>query len=165
MADPKATPISALPRGPQGNGEDDQQFIKNILNQMNDDSQESEQAYAQQQQNYNKQQFGHNIAEQHQNNQENIRMQEQAQYEQMGDDQYDYQEEPLSLADKIKQQIKAPLLFLVLFNILCLPFLREFLLTNLMKFTANKTLVNYGSTFILGLIGAVIFYAINRFVL
>ena len=29
-------------------------------------------AYAQQQQNYNKQQFGHNIAEQHQNNQENI---------------------------------------------------------------------------------------------
>ena len=41
MADPKATPINALPNGQQqGNGEDEQ-FIKNILNQMNEDNAEA----------------------------------------------------------------------------------------------------------------------------
>ena len=37
MADPKATPLNALPRGPQGN-ENDGEFIKKIISQMNADS-------------------------------------------------------------------------------------------------------------------------------
>ncbi len=84
-SDPKATPINALPKG-NLTQEDDQQFIQNILNQMKGDSQESEQNYQQAQQKYNNQQFGHNPAEQHERNQEQL----QAQYEQ--EEQYEYEE-------------------------------------------------------------------------
>ena len=56
MADPKATPLNALPRGPQGN-ENDGEFIKKIMSQMNADNAESEQAYSQTQQNYQQQQY------------------------------------------------------------------------------------------------------------
>ena len=165
-ADPKATPISALPRGPSGQGEDDQQFIQNILSQMKDDSQESEQAYQQTQQNYTNQQFGHNPGEQHQRNQQQLA---QAQYDQMDDSQYEqqyqYQEEPkLSFADKLKQAIKAPLLFLVLYVVLCVPFVRNAVVTQVARFTENAGYQAYGATFILGLVGAVIFYLINKFV-
>ena len=41
MADPKATPLNALPRGPQAN-ENDGEFIKKIMTQMNADKEESD---------------------------------------------------------------------------------------------------------------------------
>jgi len=170
MADPKATPISSLPRGPQGNNEDDQQFIQNILSQMSDDNTESEKAYNQTQQNYNRHQFAINQGEQHQRNQQAIQQQQEAQYEQMGgDDQYEqgyqYQEEvPLSMTDKVKSVIKLPLLFLVLYFVLSLPFVRTFTVNQVARFTQNGNYQLFGSSFLVGLVGAIIFYLINRFV-
>ena len=177
MADPKATPISQLPRGPQD--DDDQQFIQNILKQMNNDNQESEQAYQEVQQNYNKQQFAVNHAEQHAINQKKIMEQQaliaqqkaqQAQYEQMEDDEYDqYEEEeeelPMTFVDKLKRDIKAPLVFLVLFFVLCLPQIRKVVFVQLGRFTQVESLKLYGSSFILGLVGAIIFYIINKFLI
>jgi len=169
MADPKATPISALPKGQSG-GEDDQQFIQNILKQMNNDNQEAEQAYKQTQQNYNQHQFAVNQAEQHASNQAHLaQAQAQAQYQQMEDEQYDqyqYQEEPqLSTLDKIKYEAKAPLTFLVLYFVLCFPFFRNTIAAQVAKFTQNGPTQLYGTTLVLGLIGGVLFYLINRFVL
>jgi len=172
MADPKATPISALPKGPSGQADEDQQFIQNILKQMNDDNQESEQAYQQQQQAYNNQQFGHNVAEQHIANQKNIQQAQQAQqgqYDQMADEQYEqdyqYEEPELSFVDKLKRDVKEPILFVVLYFVLCLPFVRTKAATLLSKVTQNANMQLYGSSLILGLVGAVIFYLVNRFVL
>ena len=172
MADPKATPISALPRGPSSQGEDDQQFIQNILKQMKDDNQESEQSYQQTQQAYNNQQFGVNPAEQHQMNQKQIQEMQQQQYNQPDEQQYEnekqyaYPEEvPLTLFEKIKRDVKAPLLFLVLYFVLCLPMVRTFGATQLARFTQNANYQLYGSSLLLGLVGAVIFYLVSRFVL
>lgn len=171
MADPKATPISALPKGPTGQGEDDQQFMQKILNQMNNDSQESESAYQQAQQSYNQHQFAVNHGQQHEINQENIaRAQaQQAQYEQMEDDQYDqqyqYQEEPqLSAFDKIKLELRQPLLFLALFVVLMSSY--NFVVPYFTKYiSANQKFQYYGTALILGLVGAILFYSINKFVL
>lgn len=172
MADPKATPISALPRGPgaQGQGEDDQQFINNILKQMKDDSQESEQAYQQSQQAYQNQQFGVNPAEQHQMNQQQMKQMQQAQYDQMDDDAYEqayaYPEEvPLTLLEKVKRDIKAPLLFLVLYFALCAPAVRTMAVNQVARFTQNGNIQVYGTTLLLGLVGAVIFFLVNKFVM
>lgn len=168
MADPKATPISALPKGASGQGDEDQQFIQNILKQMNDDNQESEQAYQQQQQAYQQQQFAVNQAEQHASNQQQIKQMQQAQYQQMGDEQYEqyqYEEPELTFMDKLKRDIKAPILFLVLYIVLCLPVVRGFAAAQMARFTQNGNLQLYGSTLILGLVGALVFFLVNRFVL
>lgn len=157
-SDPKATPINALPKG-NLTREDDQQFIQNILNQMKEDSQESEQNYQQAQQKYNNQQFGHIPAEQHQNNQQQL----QVQYEQEED--YEYEEEPVkqTFGDKLKRAIKGPLLFLVLYVLLCFPFVRVFVANQIARFTENENFQLYGATVLLGLIGGVIFYLISTF--
>ena len=99
MADPKATPLNALPRGPQGN-ENDGEFIKKIMSQMSADNAESEQAYAQTQQNYQQQQFAVDPSKQHAMNQQQLaqqQYQETEQYEQQ------YEEElELTTGQKIK---------------------------------------------------------------
>ena len=157
-SDPKATPINALPKGniPQ---EDDQQFIQNILNQMKGDNQESEQNYQQTQQKYNNQQFGVNPAEQHERNQEQM----QGQYEQ--EEQYEYEEEPVkqTFSDKLKRAIKGPLLFFILYVLLCFPFVRVFVANQIARFTENENFHVYGATLLLGLVGGVIFYLVSTF--
>lgn len=170
MADPKATPISALPKSP--GGDEDQAFIQNILKQMNNDNQESEQAYQQVQQNYNKQQFAVNPAEQHAMNQRQMRQAQQAQqaqYEQMEDEQYDqYQEQeevPLTFFEKLKMDIKAPIVFLILYFVLCLPPIRTFAATQIARFSQSANIQLYGSSLALGLVGSIIFYIINKFLI
>ena len=157
-SDPKATPINALPKG-NLTQEDDQQFIQNILNQMKGDSQESEQNYQQAQQKYNNQQFGHSPAEQHENNQQQL----QGEYEQ--EEQYEYEEEPVkkTFGDKLKRAIKGPLLFLVLYVLLCFPFVRVFVANQIARFTENENFQLYGATVLLGLIGGVVFYLVSSF--
>lgn len=157
-SDPKATPINALPKG-NLTQEDDQQFIQNILNQMKGDSQESEQNYQQSQQKYNNQQFGHSPAEQHEMNQQQL----QSQYEQ--EEEYEYEEEPVkqTFGDKLKRAIKGPLVFFVLYVLLCFPFVRVFVVNQIARFTENENFQLYGATLLLGLIGGVIFYLISTF--
>ena len=157
-SDPKATPINALPKG-NLTQEDDQQFIQNILNQMKGDSQESEQNYQQAQQKYNNQQFGHSPAEQHEQNQDQL----QAQYEQ--EEQYEYEEEPVkqTFGDKLKRAIKGPLLFFILYVLLCFPFVRVFVANQIARFTENEYFHVYGATVLLGLIGGVVFYLVSSF--
>lgn len=163
MADPKATPLNALPRGPQGN-ENDGEFIKKIMSQMNADSAESEQAYTQTQQNYQQQQFAVDPAKQHAMNQQHLGNQQQqyqddAQYEQQ------YEEEPeLTMGQKIKNALKPIGLFIVIFFILCLPFVREFTMNQVSRFTASESIQIYGGTLILGLIGGLVFYFVLRFI-
>lgn len=161
MADPKATPLNALPRGPQGN-ENDGEFIKKIMSQMSADSAESEQAYAQTQQNYQQQQFAVDPAKQHAVNQQQLaqqQYQDNEQYEQQ------YEEEPeLTTGQKIKSALKPIGLFIVIFFILCLPFVREFMLNQVARFTASESLQIYGGTFALGIIGALVFYFVLKFI-
>jgi len=161
MADPKATPLNALPKGPQGN-ENDGEFIKKIMSQMNADSAESEQAYAQTQQNYQQQQFAVDPAKQHAMNQQQL-----AQQQYIENDQYDqqYEEEPeLTTGQKIKNALKPIGLFIVIFFVLCLPFVREFMINQVSRFTASESLQIYGGTFVLGLIGALVFYFVLKFI-
>ena len=162
MADPKATPLNALPRGPQGN-ENDGEFIKKIMSQMSADSAESERAYSQTQQNYQQQQFAVDPSKQHAMNQQQLAQQQQYpendQYEQQ------YEEEPeLTTGQKIKNALKPIGLFIVIFFVLCLPFVREFMINQVARFTATESLQIYGGTFILGLIGALVFYFVLKFI-
>jgi hypothetical protein len=162
MADPKATPLNALPRGPQGN-ENDGEFIKKIMSQMSADSAESEQAYSQTQQNYQQQQFAVDPSKQHAMNQQQLvqqpQYQENEQYEQQ------YEEEPeLTTGQKIKNALKPIGLFIVIFFVLCLPFVREFMINQVARFTVTESLQIYGGTFILGLIGALVFYFVLKFI-
>ncbi len=163
MADPKATPLNALPRGPQGN-ENDGEFIKKIMSQMNADSAESEQAYAQTQQNYQQQQFAVDPAKQHAMNQQQLAQQQQ-QYQDDGQYDQQYEEEPeLTMGQKIKNALKPIGLFIVIFFILCLPFVREFMMNQVSRFTTSESLQIYGGTLILGLIGGLVFYFVLRFI-
>lgn len=162
MADPKATPLNALPRGPQGN-ENDGEFIKKIMSQMNADKEESEQAYAQTQQNYQQQQFAVDPSKQNAMNQQQLvqqpQYQDEAQYEQQ------YEEEPeLTTGQKIKNALKPIGLFIIIFFVLCLPFVREFVINQVGRFTASESLQIYGGTFVLGLIGALVFYFVLKFI-
>jgi hypothetical protein len=163
MADPKATPLNALPRGPQGN-ENDGEFIKKIMSQMNADNAESEQAYAQTQQNYQQQQFAVDPSKQHSMNQQQL-AQQQPQYQDDGQYEQQYEEEPeLTTGQKIKNALKPIGLFIVIFFILCLPFVREFMINQVARFTASDSLQIYGGTFVLGLIGALVFYFVLKFI-
>lgn len=168
MADPKATPIGSLPQQTQGKGEEDSQFIQKILNQMNDDNTEANQAYQQTQDNYQQQQFAVNQEQQHQMNQQQ-QMEQQAQYENMQnqqyEEQYQYEEAPEpTFSEKVKLAIRQPILFLVLYFVLCMPFVRTFVVNQVARFTQNGTIQLYGSTLLLGLVGGVVFYLVNRFV-
>ena len=163
MADPKATPLNALPRGPQGN-ENDGEFIKKIMSQMNADSAESEQAYSQTQQNYQQQQFAVDPAKQHSINQQQLAQQQQ-QYQDDGQYDQQYEEETeLTTGKKIKNALKPICLFIVIFFILCLPFVREFMINQVARFTASESLQVYGGTFVLGLVGALVFYFVLKFI-
>ena len=162
MADPKATPLNALPRGPQGN-ENDGEFIKKIMSQMNADNAESEQAYTQTQQNYQQQQFAVDPSKQHAMNQQQLGQQQQYQ----DDSQYEqqYEEEPeLTTGQKIKNALKPIGLFIIIFFILCLPFVREFMINHIARFTASESIQIYGGTFVLGLMGALVFYFVLKFI-
>jgi hypothetical protein len=161
MADPKATPLNALPRGPQVN-ENDGEFIKKIMSQMNADKEESEQAYAQTQQNYQQQQFAVDASKQHAMNQHQLAQQQQ--YQDEGQYEQQYEEEPeLTTGDKIKNALKPIGLFIAIFFVLCLSFVREFMINQVARFTASESLQIYGGTFILGLIGALVFYFVLKF--
>ena len=163
MADPKATPLNALPRGPQGN-ENDGEFIKKIMSQMNADSAESEQAYSQTQQNYQQQQFAVDPSKQHAMNQQQL-AQQQPQYQDDGQYDQQYEEEPeLTTGQKIKNALKPIGLFIVIFFVLCLPFVREFMINQVARFTASESLQVYGGTFVLGLVGALVFYFVLKFI-
>jgi len=162
MADPKATPLNALPRGPQGN-ENDGEFIKKIMSQMNTDNAESEQAYAQTQQNYQQQQFAVDPSKQNAMNQQQLA--QQPQYQDDGQYEQQYEEEPeLTTGQKIKNAIKPIGLFIVIFFVLCLPFVREFMINQVARFTTSESLQIYGGTFVLGLIGALVFYFVLKFI-
>ena len=162
MADPKATPLNALPRGPQAN-ENDGEFIKKIMSQMSADNAESEQAYSQTQQNYQQQQFAVDPSKQHAMNQQQLAQQQQYQENEQYDQQYE--EEPeLTTGQKIKNALKPIGLFIIIFFILCLPFVREFMLNQVARFTASETLQIYGGTIILGLIGSLVFYFVLKFI-
>jgi len=163
MADPKATPLNALPRGPQGN-ENDGEFIKKIMSQMNADNAESEQAYSQTQQNYQQQQFAVDPAKQHAMNQQQL-VQQQQQYQDDGQYDQQYEEEPeLTTGQKIKNALKPIGLFIVIFFVLCLPFVREFMINQVARFTASESLQVYGGTLVLGLVGALVFYFVLKFI-
>ena len=163
MADPKATPLNALPRGPQGN-ENDGEFIKKIMSQMNSDNAESEQAYSQTQQNYQQQQFAVDPSKQHAMNQQQL-AQQQPQYQDDGQYDQQYEEEPeLTTGQKIKNALKPIGLFIVIFFVLCLPFVREFMINQVARFTASESLQVYGGTFVLGLVGALVFYFVLKFI-
>jgi hypothetical protein len=163
MADPKATPLNALPRGPQGN-ENDGEFINKIMSQMNADNAESEQAYSQTQQNYQQQQFAVDPSKQHAMNQQQLAQQQQ-QYQDDGQYDQQYEEEPeLTTGQKIKNALKPIGLFIVIFFVLCLPFVREFMINQVARFTVSETLQVYGGTFVLGLIGALVFYFVLKFI-
>jgi hypothetical protein len=162
MGDPKATPLNALPRGPQGN-ENDGEFIKKIMSQMNADNAESEQAYAQTQQNYQQQQFAVDPSKQNAMNQQQLAQQQQ--YQDDGQYEQQYEEEPeLTTGQKIKNALKPIGLFIVIFFLLCLPFVREFMINQVARFTASDSLQIYGGTFVLGLIGALVFYFVLKFI-
>ena len=105
------------------------------------------------------QQFGVNPGEQHERNQEQI----QGQYEQ--EEQYEYEEEPVkqTFGDKLKRAIKGPLLFFILYVLLCFPFVRVFVANQIARFTENETFHVYGATLLLALIGGVIFYLVSTF--
>lgn len=163
MADPKATPLNALPRGPQGN-ENDGEFINKIMSQMNADNAESEQAYSQTQQNYQQQQFAVDPAKQHAMNQQQLAQQQQ-QYQDDGQYDQQYEEEPeLTTGQKIKNALKPIGLFIVIFFVLCLPFVREFMINQVARFTASDSLQVYGGTFVLGLLGGLVFYFVLKFI-
>lgn len=162
MADPKATPLNALPRGPQAN-ENDGEFIKKIMSQMSADNAESEQAYSQTQQNYQQQQFAVDPSKQHAMNQQQLAQQQQYQENEQYDQQYE--EEPeLTTGQKIKNALKPIGLFIIIFFILCLPFVREFMLNQVARFTASDSLQIYGGTLILGIIGGLVFYFVIKFI-
>lgn len=165
MADPKATPLNALPRGPQAN-ENDGEFIKKIMTQMNADKEESEQAYAQTQQNYQQQQFAVDPSKQNAMNQQQLaQQQQQQQYQDENQYEQQYEEEPeLTTAQKIKNALKPIGLFIVIFFILCLPFVREFMINQVARFTSRESLQIYGGTFILGLIGALVYFFVLKFI-
>lgn len=163
MADPKATPLNALPKGPQGN-ENDGEFIKKIMSQMSADNAESEQAYSQTQQNYQQQQFAVDPSKQHAMNQQQLAQQQQ-QYQDEGQYEQQYEEEPeLTTGQKIKNALKPIGLFIVIFFVLCLPFIREFMMNQVARFTASESLQIYGGTFVLGLVGALVFYFVLKFI-
>jgi hypothetical protein len=165
MADPKATPLNALPKGPQGN-ENDGEFIKKIMSQMNADNAESEQAYSQTQQNYQAQQFAVDPSKQHAMNQQQL-IQEQQQQQYQDESQYEqqYEEEPeLTTGQKIKNALKPIGLFIIVFFVLNLPFLRNLITNQVARFTASETLQIYGGTIILGLIGSLVFYFVLKFI-
>jgi hypothetical protein len=162
MADPKATPLNALPRGPQGN-ENDGEFIKKIMTQMNADKEESEQAYAQTQQNYQQQQFAVDPSKQNAMNQQLVQQQQQYQDESQYEQQYEDEPE-LTTGDKIKNALKPIGLFIVIFFVLCLPFIREFMINQVARFTTSESLQIYGGTFILGLIGGLVFFFVQKFI-
>lgn len=162
MADPKATPLNALPKGPQGN-ENDSEFIKKIMSQMNADNAEADHAYAQTQQNYQAQQFAVDPSKQNEMNQQQY-VEQQPQYQ--DDEQYEqqYEEEPqLTTGQKIKNALKPIGLFIIVFFVLCLPFVRNLITNQVARFTASESLQIYGGTLILGLAGALVFYFVLRF--
>jgi hypothetical protein len=102
-------------------------------------------------------------AKQHAMNQQQITQQQQYQ----DDGQYDqqYEEEPeLTTGQKIKNALKPIGLFIVIFFVLCLPFVREFMINQVARFTASETLQIYGGTFVLGLVGALVFYFVLKFI-
>jgi hypothetical protein len=162
MADPKATPLNALPKGPQGN-ENDGEFINKIMSQMNADNAESEQLYRQTQQNYQQQQFAVDPAKQHAINQQQLVHQQQ--YQDDGQYEQQYEEElELTTGQKIKNALKPIGLFIVIFFVLCLPFVREFMINQVARFTSSDSLQVYGGTFVLGLLGALVFYFVLKFI-
>jgi len=64
----------------------------------------------------------------------------------------------------LKYEGKAPLMFLVLYFVLCFPFFRNTVAGQVAKFTQEKFTQLYVTTLVLGLIGGIAFYLINRFV-
>ena len=134
------------------------------MSQMNADSAESEQAYSQTQQNYQQQQFAVDPAKQHSINQQQLAQQQQ-QYQDDGQYDQQYEDEPeLTTGQKIKNALKPITLFIVIFFVLCLPFVREFMINQVARFTASESLQVYGGTFVLGLVGALVFYFVLKFI-
>jgi hypothetical protein len=130
---------------------------------MSADNAESEQAYTQTQQNYQQQQFAVDPSKQHAMNQQQLAQQQQYQENEQFEQQYE-EEQELSTGQKIKGALKPIGLFIVIFFILCLPFVREFMLNQVARFTASDSLQIYGGTLLLGIIGALVFYFVLKFI-
>ena len=154
----QGTPINQLPQ----QQEDDKQFVQNIINQMQNDNQEAEQAYQQTQQQYQQQQFAVNQHQQHVQNQQ----QQQQQYQDQDEDvEYEETEEIIKpeVSQSLVQSLKMPLIFVGLFVILSIPFVRQFACAQVNRFTGNESMVLYGGILLLGVVGGVIFFAANKF--
>lgn len=156
----QGTPINQLPQ----QQEDDKQFVQNIINQMQTDNQEADQAYNQTQQQYQQQQFAVNQQQQHMQNQQMQQMQQQQEY-QDEDVEYEETEEIVKpeVSNSLMDTLKMPLLFLALFVILSVPFIRQFASAQVNRFTDNESMVLYGGILLLGIVGGVIFFAANKF--
>ena len=87
------------------------------------------------------------------------------QFEEIDPDEGLFEEEPeLTTGQKIKGALIPIGLFIVIFFILCLPFVREFMINQVARFTVSDTLQIYGGTLVLGIIGALVFYFVLRFI-
>ena len=166
----QATPLNQLPNQGGQPENNDSEFVNNILNEMNNSNNESEQNYNQTQQAYQNQQFAVDPNEIEQQNQQQMMDQQQQQMmmqqQMMQNGMPEMQEEPekKSMTSKIIEQLKSPLIFLAVFVLLSLPFVRKQLLNQIGKLTQNASLQLWGTTITLGLVGAIIFYVANRYI-
>lgn len=166
----KETPLDHLPSGGGNQQSDDEPIAQNILAQMERDNQESERAYQQDQEKYRSSQFGvdpnsipYMQQQQQQQQQYNGRQGEEPEYE------YEevYEEVPkkkVSFVDRMKREMRMPLVFFVVYVLMCVPFVRRLFMGQVSRFTDNGTYVLWGTTLLSGLVGAVLFYFAGRFV-
>ena len=172
----RSTPLNQLPQtngsGSGSGSDDDSQFVDKILKKMETDNSEVDQQYDNQQNSYNDQQFGLTpqqlgYQQQQQQQQQYMSPEEQQQQQQMQEqymNQNQFQEPTKSLAEKVKEGIKQPIIFLVLYMVLSAPPVRKLIMTQLERFTTKPSLQLWGTTFFAAVIGGVLFYVANRFI-
>ena len=122
----RSTPLNQLPQN--NGGEDDSQFVDKILKKMETDNSEVDQQYENQQNSYNDQQFGltpeqlgYQQQQQQQQQQQYMSPEEQQQMQEQYMNQNQFQEQKKSLSEKVKEGIKQPIIFLVLYMVLSAP--------------------------------------------
>ena len=166
----QATPLESLPANPQQQ-QQDETFVNNILEQM-EDGNNAEAEYSESQQRYQDKQFGVNHQEIDQNieqqryEQEMQQQQQQMMQQQMMQQQMMQQAPPekeKTFSQKLLEQLKQPLMFLVLYVFFSIPQVRKMIMNQLGRFTSSDSLLLWGTTLLAGVFGSVLFYVINRF--
>lgn len=174
----QSTMINQLPNNPESNNNNDSSFVNNILNQMDNDNAESDNNYRETQDSYQQQQFAVDQQQIDQQNQQQMMQQQMMEQQQQMMDQQQHQqqmmndnyssepqvEEKKSILMKIKEYVKNPLIFLAVFVLLTLPFVRKFILTQVQRLTVNAGLQLWATTIISGILGAIIFGTASHFI-